>query len=285
MRKKILIFFIQVIIFLPCVKSQDKFKGFYSGVYKEAQGDDDLSTVKKDFCIIYNENSCLLNLNGTTSVFRIKSYNKKISNNIVQESFSNNSAENYPADWFDITINKKQLLSNEITINLPLVKGGYFYYVENAVDISLDSNKKFKNLITKWRNYQNSFDSQEPDTLSINELEEINYKDSMIALVIDSIYSIGDNYNQQQIKWVIDLIESVVKVKNGEDFYKDFKILIDANGYITQVFPVDRNDLLAKKYQKKISNAVLGIKLIPFKGTNGKYYPSYKTMYIKLLPE
>jgi hypothetical protein len=285
LRKQALMFFFLTLIILNNVKSQGYYKGFYTGSYKEAKGDDDLSNTKKEFCIIYNENSCLLKINGVVTLFKINSYARKLTNNNIQESFTNLETDNYPEGWFDININNRQAKSNEITINIPKIKGGYFYYIEDALDISLDSINKNKSLIAKWKNFQHNVYNAEPDTLTKEEIEKINEKDSLIALVIDSIYSMGDNYNQQQIKWLDELIASVVKVKNGESFYKDFKILIDANGYITQIYPVDRNDMLAKKYQNKISNAVVGIKLIPFKGTNGKYYPSYKTLYITLLPE
>ncbi len=284
MLKKSIQFIFLLLINIPLAQSQDLYKAYYANNYKESSGNEDLLTSKKDFCLIHNDSYCLLSINNDVTFFSIKSYNKKLVKNQVQISFTNNETDKFPEGWFDITLNKNQLISSNVSINLPKIKGGYFYYIENATEIKPDSTFKIKKILEKWKDFQKGVNN-ENDILSNDELKEINDKDSIIAQIIDSVYSIGDNYNQQQIKWLGDLISSVVKVKEGETFYKDFKILIDANGYITRIFPVDRNDLLAKKYQNKINAAVIGTKLIPFKGTNGKFYRSYKTLYITLLSE
>jgi hypothetical protein len=57
LRKQALLFFLLPLMTLNNVKSQGYYKGFYTGSYKEAKGDDDLSNTKKEFCIIFTYNS------------------------------------------------------------------------------------------------------------------------------------------------------------------------------------------------------------------------------------
>lgn len=280
-----------LLIFLsPFCKAQDNTKGIFANSYREAINGSDLKAVKKYFSLIYNESSCQLTINGVTSIFKISSYSQKISKGLVEEKFTNEESSTLPAGWFDITIKNKLLRESIVTIVLPNAKEGHFYQIPNAKSFPVVTNKTNKADINSWQAYISQSSSQdgfEKDLTANGKDYETQKKirDSLIAIRIDSVLSKGDNINVQQIRWIADTVASRIKLEKGETFYKEFKLIIDDEGIITRVIPVGFNEKIVTKYLPRISEIIKSYKLTPYKGSNGKYYRSYKVLYIRLLPE
>lgn len=269
------------------INGQQKFSAYYSTTLKEATGDEDLKDSKKSLYIVFNNSCCLLSINNVTAVF--KTVNYKIENisidTSIQISFSSGETTELPENWYNITIKKLKDNSVSISINNPNTQGGRYYYVDPAMVINETENVVGGSLIVRWKRYYDRLKNEDYRIATPKYVEEQYKKDSMIALYLDSVYSTGDNYSLLQVNWIVDLVASKVKIARGEQFFKDYKIFIDAEGYITKIVPVEKNDPLAEKYLGQISEVVTKLKLAPFQASNGKYYPSYKTMYFTLTSE
>ena len=286
MRSLIIIFCCQLLIVCNS-NGQGKFSAFYSTKIKEATGDEDLKDSNKSLYIIFNSSCCLLSINNVTAIFKTINYkNENISvDTSIQISFSSGETKELPENWYNITLKKSKDNSISISINNPNSQGGRYYYVDQAMLINESDNSIANNLIVRWERFNERLQNENLRVATPQYLEDKSKKDSMIAQYLDSLYSLGDNYSLQQINWIVDLVASKVKIERGEQFFKDYKIFIDAEGYITKVVPVEKNDPLAEKYLGQISEVVTKLKMAPFQASNGKFYPSYKTMFFTLTSE
>ena len=75
----------------------------------------------------------------------------------------------------------------------------------------------------------------------------------------------------------------MVTVEKNDYFYNNFKILIDANGFITNAFPDDRQGHIIDKYLPIIKQAIIGIRVKAYEAPNGLNYPSYAILNISLM--
>jgi hypothetical protein len=87
------------------------------------------------------------------------------------------------------------------------------------------------------------------------------------------------------INWLADTLKAKMKLATGDMIYSNFKIFIDQDGFITDASPSGSAGHFIPKYLPEIVNIIKGIKLIPFKGKNGKNYSSYTDVYISIIPK
>ena len=205
------------------------------------------------------------------------------------EEFVNEQTSTLPAEWFSIVIKNKLLREIKVSVTLPLSKDNHFYFIPNVKSFTVSSGKTTKSDLLSWQAYQSKQERQDGYEKSMNA-EGLDYesqkriRDSLIAIRIDSVLSRGDNINTQQIRWIADTVASRINLDKGEVFYKEFKIIIDAQGKVTRVIPVGPPEKIIEKYLPRIIEIVKSYTLTPYKGSNGKFYPSYKVIYIRLLP-
>lgn len=282
---------LSLILLLPVVSAaQDNGKGLMSASYRESVNASDLSNVKKYFSLIYNQTHCQLTLSGVTYYFKLLNYKQTISKGQVTEEFTNEQSSTLPADWFKIVIKNKLLRETIVSISLPNAKDRHFYYIPNAKPFSVHSGKTNQSDMLSWQSFQTKQEAQEGyekgmTAQGLDYETQKRIRDSLIASRIDSVLSRGDNINTQQIRWIADTVASRIKLDQGEVFYKEFKLIIDINGNVTRVIPVGPPEKITAKYFSRISEIIKSYQLTPYKGSNGKYYPSYKVLYIRLLPD
>ena len=269
--------------------AQENGKGLMAESYRESVGGEDLKNIKKYFSLIYTPSHCQLTLSGVTYNFKIAKYKQTISKGLVIEEFVNEQTSTLPAEWFSIVIKNKLLREIKVTVTLPLSKDNHFYFIPNVKSFTVSSGKTTKSDLLSWQAYQSKQERQDGYEKSMSA-EGLDYesqkriRDSLIAIRIDSVLSRGDNINTQQIRWIADTVASRINLDKGEVFYKEFKIIIDAEGKVTRVIPVGPPEKIIEKYLPRISEIIKSYTLTPYKGSNGKFYPSYKVIYIRLLP-
>jgi hypothetical protein len=269
--------------------AQENGKGLMSASYRESVNGSDLSNVKKYFSLIYNQTHCQLTISGVTYYFKLMNYKQTISKGLVTEEFTNEQTPTLPAEWFNIVIKNKLLRETIVSITLPNAKDGHLYHIPNAKPFSVHSGKTTQSDILNWQSFQTKQETQEGyekgmTAQGLDYETQKRIRDSLIAVRIDSVLSRGDNINTQQIRWIADTVASRIQLEKGEVFYKEFKIIINAEGKVTRVLPVGPPEKIIEKYLPRISEIIKSYTLTPYKGSNGKLYPSYKVMYIRLLP-
>ena len=276
--------------FLPLsILAQENGKGLMAESYQESVDGGDLKNVKKYFSLIYTPSSCQLTLSGVTYSFKTAKYKQTISKGLVIEEFVNEQTSTLPAEWFSIIIKNKLLRETKVTVTLPLSKDKHFYFVSNAKTFAVPSGKTTREDVLSWQAFQSKQENQDGFEKSMNT-QGLDYesqkriRDSLIAIRIDSVLSKGDNINTQQIRWIADTVASRIQLEKGEVFYKEFKIIIDTEGKVTRVIPVGPPEKIIEKYLPRISEIIKSYTLTPYKGSNGKFYTSYKVIYIRLLP-
>jgi len=284
----LLLFYLQVNAFL--IHAQDDFKGLIAHTYAESKCFSDLIDVKKTISIAYNDTYCQVYHHGKVYNFKNLSYVKKITNSGVVETITTAENIEFQAGWFTISIHYNFDKTNSINIDLPLEKCGHFYYASALDTFSEKDTLIYAAYIKAWKNFYTEANKQNENILSkqkYNPLKEKlqKTKDSVIAAKLDSAFMKGDNYNQQQIRWLSDTVASKIKLSKGEQFYKNFKLLIDDKGVVTKVISLSEQDQMLEKYMPTINYIILGSQLTPYLAINGKHYPSYKTLYIRLYPE
>lgn len=270
--------------------AQENGKGIMAESYRESSGGEDLKNVKKYFSLIYTPSQCQLTLSGVTYNFKIAKYKQTISKGLVIEEFVNEQTSTLPADWFNIVIKNKLLRETKVTVTLPLSKDNHFYFIPNAKTFTVPSGKTTRSDVLNWQAFQSKQELQDGyekgmNTQGLDYESQKRIRDSLIAIRIDSVLSRGDNNNTQQIRWIADTVASRIKLEKGEVFYKEFKIIIDVEGKVTRVIPVGPPEKIIEKYLPRISEIIKSYTLTPYRGSNGKLYPSYKVIYIRLLPE
>lgn len=289
MKRSFSIAIVFLILSLPNF-GQENAKGLMAYSYKESVNGEDLSNVKKYFSLIYTPSHCQLTLSGVTYTFKVAKYKQTISKGLVMEEFVNEQTPSLPADWFSIVIKNKLLREIKVSVTLPLAKDNQFYFIPNAKTFSVPLGKTTKADILSWQAFQKKQEVEGGYERILNN-PDLDYetqkriKDSLIAIRIDSVLSKGDNINTQQIRWIADTVASRINLENGEVFYKEFKLIIDADGKITRVIPIGPPEKIVEKYLPRISDIIKSYRLSPYKGSNGKLYPSYKVIYIRLLPQ
>lgn len=269
--------------------AQDYFKGLITHSYAESKCFSDLIDVKKTISIAYNDTYCQVYHHGKIYNFKNLSYVKKITKSGLVETITTAENADFQAGWFTITINHNFDKTNSINIDLPLEKCGHFYYASGLITFSEKDSLIYPAYIQAWKTFYAEASNQDENLLSkekYNPLKERlqKSKDSVIAAKLDSAFMKGDNYNLQQIRWLSDAVASKIKLSKGEQFYKNFKLLIDDKGVVTKVISLSEQDQVLEKYMPAINDIILGTQLTPYLAINGKYYPSYKTLYIRLYP-
>ncbi len=284
--------------------AQNNFLGLFANSYLETAkyGVDKMVRVKKSIYIIYNRDYCKFYVDGQASIFfRTRGYQTKLIGEYLHTEFISEETSTTSDGRYGIMIdeNKDGII---FQVNIPSYPGdkvypnGFTYLVEKAEKYSENGKVNGNIQVLNWNELH--LQQQVDDSIrTIRQAEKINIKrqseiddsmyivkrDSLIRIAEDLRYSKGDNYNPVKIEWLADTIAAKVKVSQNDYFYNDFKILIDSNGYVIKAIPNGKQGHIIEKYLPLIDNAIAGIKLKEFKAKNGRYYPSYATLYISLM--
>lgn len=209
--------------------------------------------------------------------------------------------ETTPFGYYQISIyeNKDGVM---FEVSLPSYAGdkvypdGFTYLVEKAQKYSENGKVDGNIQIENWKELEKQ--ERINDSLIIVHREEKemierqnNIEDSLLNVKRDSLKNIGqhyimmkgDNLNPIDIKFLMDTIAAKVTVEKNDYFYNNFKIVIDANGFITGAVPYDRQGHIIEKYLPLIVEAINGIKVKAYEAPNGINYPSYAILYISLM--
>lgn len=286
--------------------AQNYFLGLFANSYLETAkySTDKMVRVKKSIYIIYNRDYCKFFVEGKDAIFfKTRGYQTRMVGGYLHTDFISEETSTTPDGRYGIMIdeNKDGII---FQVNIPSYPGdkvypnGFTYLVEKAEKYSENGKVNGNIQILNWQELhrQQQIDDsvrtmRQAEKVKLNRQNEIDdsifliKRDSLKTIEEDLLYSKGDNYNSINIKWLSDTIAAKVKVSQNEYFYSDFKILIDSNGFVIQVIPNGKQGNIIEKYLPMIDKAISGIKLKAFKAKNGRYYPSYTTLYISLTPD
>jgi len=126
--------------------------GLFSSSYIQVNGENDPITVKKPLYIIYNHKYCKLSVGNITTYFNVDpSYTRELKEGgYIEESFINSENETNPRGWYSILI-QYQKNKTTITINLPMVKNGFAYIVDNAKRFSENGEVNGNLHVENWK--------------------------------------------------------------------------------------------------------------------------------------
>jgi hypothetical protein len=289
----------QIFLFLtlPFVSlSQEHFIGLFGKSYLQTNkfNSSKMDRVDKSISIIYNSRYCSFFIeNSNIKFFPIRSYSKSLGGGGIITSFVSQETNTTPDGYYGIIIQE-----NNHSINLQINLNNITYYVDKIEKYS--ENGKVNGRIS-IKNYQELIKQTKiNDSISIKlRLDEIEntrkrkYEDSLfnVQYIISKQHKeeekllVGNNYNNLNLRWLNDTIQSKVDIKENETFHNSFRVFIDKNGIITKLEPDNSSGSgnIIDSYLPQIMDIVVGRKVKPYMSPqNGKFYPSYSTFYVGL---
>jgi len=149
MKKALLVAAMLILMFT--VKGQSIYRGLIGYSYEETTYNGNVKLTHKPIIIIYNNNFCLLNINGLTKTFPVDSYAQTLNKGDIEESFLSDEDYTEPRGWYSINIIHRKKGKNEITINLPMMSSGKAYFCENALLYSENGRVKSNAHVNNWK--------------------------------------------------------------------------------------------------------------------------------------
>lgn len=250
--------------------------------------------VVKPISIIYNSQNCSFFVDdfGIT-FFPIRSYSRRVEGDYIITSFVSREYKSKVDGFYGVIIQENKDRIN-FQVNLPNVTylgDKISKYSINRKVVKRDFVKNYNELLKQ---------SKIEDSISRKNQVEVLENSTKIRLE-DSIYNVektnshlineekklmlGENYNNLNLRWLNDTIQTKVDIKENETFYNSFIVRINKEGIITKLEPdtLHSNGHIIYSYLPLINQVVLGRRVKPYTSPkNGNVYPSYSELYIGL---
>ena len=125
--------------------------GYFASSYLYAHGNSEPQKVIKPLHIVYDRNYCQLFLDNVTYSFKVFAYETHIEKGNMVETFWNDETESTAKGWFSIMVVHNKPGTCEVTVNLPMIKGGAAYIAENAQAYSENGKVTGSMHIDNWK--------------------------------------------------------------------------------------------------------------------------------------